>query len=60
MSTSLKPIEWVGRSLEDLKEFPEDVRQMMGYASIAYNSLRHQPQKMACCVLALLAVTYIS
>ena len=32
MSTSLKPIEWVGRSLEDLKEFPEDVRQMMGYA----------------------------
>lgn len=32
MSMFLKPIEWVGSSLEDLKEFPEDVRQTMGYA----------------------------
>jgi phage-related protein len=32
MSVSLKPVEWVGSSLEDLKEFPEDVRQAVGYA----------------------------
>jgi len=28
----LKPVEWVGSSLEDLKDFPEDVRQVMGDA----------------------------
>jgi phage-related protein len=28
----LKPVEWVGSSLEDLKEFPEEVRQDIGYA----------------------------
>ena len=32
MGASLKPIEWVGSALEDLKEFPEDVRQGVGYA----------------------------
>lgn len=32
MSASLKPVEWVGSSLENLKEFPEDVRQAVGYA----------------------------
>jgi phage-related protein len=32
MSASLKPVEWVGSSLEDLKEFPEDVQQAVGYA----------------------------
>lgn len=32
MSSSLKPIEWVGNSLEDLKEFPEEVQQVVGYA----------------------------
>jgi phage-related protein len=32
MSVSLKPVEWVGSSLKDLKEFPEDVRQVIGYA----------------------------
>lgn len=32
MSASLKPVEWVGRSLEDLKAFPEGVRQAIGYA----------------------------
>lgn len=32
MSASLKRVEWVGSSLEDLKEFPEDVRQVIGYA----------------------------
>ncbi|WP_442943673.1 hypothetical protein [Nostoc sp.] len=32
MSSSLKLVEWVGSSLEDLKEFPEKVRQVVGYA----------------------------
>ncbi|WP_414541197.1 type II toxin-antitoxin system RelE/ParE family toxin [Nostoc sp. CCY0012] len=32
MSSSWKPIEWVGNSLEDLKEFPEEVQQVVGYA----------------------------
>ncbi len=26
-----KPITWVGSSLEDLREFPEDARRMAGY-----------------------------
>ena len=32
MDASLKPVEWVGSSLDDLKEFPEEVQQVMGYA----------------------------
>src|SRR5437868_3223739 len=32
MNASPKPVEWVGNSLDDLKEFPEDVRQTVGYA----------------------------
>ncbi len=32
MSFSLKPVEWVGSSLDDLREFPEEVQQVMGYA----------------------------
>ncbi|MEB3177504.1 MAG: type II toxin-antitoxin system RelE/ParE family toxin [Nostocaceae cyanobacterium] len=32
MSSSLKPVEWVGSSLDDLREFPEEVQQVMGYA----------------------------
>ncbi|BAY16817.1 hypothetical protein NIES21_26510 [Anabaenopsis circularis NIES-21] len=32
MSTLLKPVEWVGSSLEDLKEFPKDVQEVIGYA----------------------------
>lgn len=32
MTLSLKPVEWVGSSLEDLKEFPEEVQQVVGYA----------------------------
>src|ERR671933_18782 len=32
MSSSLKPVEWVGSSLEDLKDFPEEVQQVVGYA----------------------------
>jgi phage-related protein len=29
---SVKTIVWVGSSQKDLKEFPEDVRGIMGYA----------------------------
>jgi len=32
MSLSLKPVEWVGSSLENLKTFPEEVQQVVGYA----------------------------
>jgi len=32
MSSSLKPVEWVGSSLEDLKDFPEEVQPVVGYA----------------------------
>jgi phage-related protein len=32
MNTPLKPLEWVGDSLESLKEFPEDVKDIVGYA----------------------------
>jgi phage-related protein len=28
----LKPLVWVGTSLEDLKAFPDEVRRIMGYA----------------------------
>ncbi|MBE9099230.1 type II toxin-antitoxin system RelE/ParE family toxin [Vacuolonema iberomarrocanum] len=32
MNPQLKPIEWVGSSIDDLKTFPEEVRQGIGYA----------------------------
>lgn len=32
MSPLLKLVEWVGSSLDDLREFPEEVQEMMGYA----------------------------
>jgi phage-related protein len=38
MSSSLKSVEWVGSSLEDLKEFPEEVQQVVGYALYLANS----------------------
>lgn len=27
-----KPLKWIGSSLEDLREFPDDVKDEMGYA----------------------------
>jgi len=27
-----KPVRWIGRSLEDLRRFPEDVRRRVGVA----------------------------
>jgi phage-related protein len=32
MAPLMKPLLWVGSSREDLKTFPEEVRQVMGYA----------------------------
>lgn len=32
MDVPLKPVEWIGSSFEDLKAFPDKVRQAMGYA----------------------------
>lgn len=32
MNPFVKPVEWIASSLDDLKDFPEDVQQVMGYA----------------------------
>lgn len=32
MADRLKPTEWVGSAPEDLKDFPEEVQDVMGYA----------------------------
>jgi phage-related protein len=32
MNSRLKPIQWLASALDDLKDFPEDVQQFMGYA----------------------------
>jgi len=41
-----KPIEWVGSSLEDLREFPDEVKGMMGYAlSLAQAGRKHPDAK---------------
>jgi phage-related protein len=32
MNPLLKPVEWISSSREDLREFPEDVQQMVGFA----------------------------
>ncbi|MEG4311766.1 MULTISPECIES: type II toxin-antitoxin system RelE/ParE family toxin [unclassified Microcoleus] len=40
---SLQAIQWVGSSQKDLKEFPEDVRGIMGYALyLAQTGGKHQ------------------
>ncbi len=28
----MKPVDWIGSSLDDLKQFPKDVRRTMGQA----------------------------
>ncbi|MGV0027890.1 type II toxin-antitoxin system RelE/ParE family toxin [Phormidesmis priestleyi] len=32
MNPSPKPVEWIASSLNDLKDFPEEVQQVVGYA----------------------------
>jgi phage-related protein len=44
---SLKPVTWVGTSLQDLREFPEAVQDHMGYALyIAQRGGKHQDAKV--------------
>ncbi len=44
---SLKPVTWVGTSLKDLREFPEAVQELMGYALyIAQRGGKHQNAKV--------------
>ena len=31
-SLFLKPVEWIGSSLSDLKDFPDEVQEFVGYA----------------------------
>ena len=43
---SLKTIVWIGSSLNDLREFPEDVHDIMGYALyLAQTGGKHQSAK---------------
>jgi phage-related protein len=43
----LKSVAWVGTSLKDLREFPETVRDHMGYAVyIAQRGGKHQDAKV--------------
>jgi phage-related protein len=42
----LKPVEWIGSSLDDLRDFPEDVRRVMGFAiNDAQNGEEHPDAK---------------
>lgn len=46
MSSTPKPLIWVGSCLEDLKCFPEEVRRLMGYAlHLAQTGGRHLDSK---------------
>jgi phage-related protein len=43
---SVQPVVWIGSSLNDLREFPEDVHDMMGYALyLAQTGGKHQSAK---------------
>lgn len=46
MSGTLRPIFWVGSSKDDLKAFPEDVQDVMGYAlELAQKGTKHLDAK---------------
>lgn len=43
---SVKPVVWIGSFLNDLREFPEDVHDIMGYALyLAQTGGKHQSAK---------------
>ena len=43
----IKPVTWVGTSLKDLREFPEVVQDLMGYALyVAQRGGKHQDAKV--------------
>ena len=41
---SLKPLEWIGSSLEDLRRFPEAVQDVVGYALHVVQLGEHPPE----------------
>jgi len=42
----LRPVEWIGSSLDDLKSFPESVRDHMGFAIyLAQIGVKHRDAK---------------
>lgn len=44
--THHKPFKWIGSALDDLKEFPEDVQDVMGYAlDVAQHGGKHPDAK---------------
>src|SRR5262245_48654056 len=46
ISGGQKPILWIGSSLNDLKDFPDDVKRLMGQALIeAKHGVRHLPAR---------------
>jgi hypothetical protein len=46
MKGSGKPLVWIGSSLKDLKSFPEDVKDVMGYAlNLAQHGGKHDSTK---------------
>ncbi|MBP5974103.1 type II toxin-antitoxin system RelE/ParE family toxin [Brasilonema sp. CT11] len=41
-----KPLKWIGSALDDLKEFPDDVQDVMGYAlDLAQHGEKHPDAK---------------
>ncbi len=45
-SAPIRELRWVGRSLADLKEFPEDVQDVLGYAlHVAQTGGKHPSAK---------------
>ncbi|MBG1265249.1 type II toxin-antitoxin system RelE/ParE family toxin [Nostoc sp. WHI] len=44
--THQKPLKWIASALDDLKEFPEDVQDVMGYAlDVAQHGGKHPDAK---------------
>lgn len=46
LPTARKPLEWVGSSHDDLSSFPDEVKQVMGYALyLAQSGAKHSDAK---------------
>jgi phage-related protein len=44
MKPVLKPVEWIGGARDDLREFPNDVQQTMGFALYRAQLGKKHPQ----------------
>jgi phage-related protein len=44
MKPVLKPVEWIGGARDDLREFPDDVQQLMGFALYRVQLGKKHPQ----------------